>query len=36
VIVIDTNVLVYAIDRDAADHEACRGIVERCRAPAEP
>lgn len=34
--VIDTNVLVYAIDRDAADHEACRGIVERCRAQAEP
>lgn len=34
--VIDTNVLVYAIDRDAADHEACRDIVERCRTQAEP
>lgn len=34
--VIDTNVLVYAVDRDAADHVACRTLVERCRAQAEP
>jgi toxin-antitoxin system PIN domain toxin len=36
VFVIDTNVLVYAIDRDAADHVACRRLLERCRAQAEP
>ncbi len=34
--VVDTNVLVYAIDRDAADHVACRGVLERCREQAEP
>jgi toxin-antitoxin system PIN domain toxin len=36
VFVVDTNVLVYAIDRDAADHAACRGVLERCREQAEP
>lgn len=34
--VVDTNVLVYAVDRDAADHTACRGVVERCRSQSEP
>ncbi|MDA0254222.1 MAG: PIN domain-containing protein [Planctomycetota bacterium] len=34
--VIDTNVLIYAIDRDATDHVACRGVLERCRKQAEP
>lgn len=34
--VVDTNVLVYAADRDAADHEACRGLLERCRSQAGP
>lgn len=34
--VVDTNVLVYAVDRDAADHAACRSLVERCRAQPEP
>jgi toxin-antitoxin system PIN domain toxin len=36
VFVVDTNVLVYAVDRDAADHGACRGLLERCREQAEP
>jgi toxin-antitoxin system PIN domain toxin len=36
VFVVDTNVLVYAIDRDAADHAACRRLLERCRQQAEP
>jgi toxin-antitoxin system PIN domain toxin len=36
VFVIDTNVLVYAIDRDAADHVVCQGLLERCREQAEP
>jgi toxin-antitoxin system PIN domain toxin len=34
--VIDTNVLLYALDRDADDHAACRGFLDRCRMQAEP
>lgn len=34
--VVDTNVLIYAADRDAADHAACRDLVERCRSRPDP
>jgi len=34
--VVDTNVLIYAADRDAADHGACRDLLERCRRLSEP
>ena len=30
--VVDTNVLVYAADQDAAEHARCRALVERLRA----
>jgi toxin-antitoxin system PIN domain toxin len=36
VFVVDTNVLIYAADRDAADHAACRELVERFRSQKEP
>jgi toxin-antitoxin system PIN domain toxin len=34
--VVDTNVLIYAADRDAADHAACRALIERCRGQSGP
>lgn len=34
--VVDTNVLVYAADRDAAGHERCRQRLLAWRARAEP
>ena len=34
--VVDTNVLIYAADRDAADHAACRDLIERCRGQSGP
>lgn len=36
VFVVDTNVLIYAADRDAAEHSACRSFVERCRSQSGP
>jgi predicted nucleic acid-binding protein len=32
--VIDTNVLVYALDADAPQHAAARGLIEAARDPA--
>jgi hypothetical protein len=32
VFVVDTNVLVYAADVSAPEHERCRGLIERWRA----
>lgn len=29
--VVDTNILVYAADRDAREHSLCRGLVETWR-----
>jgi toxin-antitoxin system PIN domain toxin len=29
--VVDTNILVYAANRDAPEHERCRALVERWR-----
>lgn len=34
--VVDTNVLIYAADRDAAEHGACRALVERCQSQSAP
>ncbi|NCA11189.1 hypothetical protein EBR56_05170 [bacterium] len=34
--VVDTNVLIYAADRDAAEHRACRALVARCRSQSAP
>lgn len=34
--VLDTNVLVYAANRDAELHLACRRLIERCRTSASP
>lgn len=34
--VIDTNILVYAVDRNAADHRVCRQLLEKVRRRAEP
>ena len=34
--VVETNVLIYAADRDAADHAACRDLIERCRGQPGP
>ena len=33
---VDTNVLVYAADRDAEHHIACRGLLEEWRAQMTP
>lgn len=33
---VDTNVLVYAADRDAEHHEVCRGLLESWRARVAP
>ena len=33
---VDTNVLVYAANRNAPEHHACRSLVERCRDSALP
>ena len=33
---VDTNVLIYAADSDAAEHEACRDHLERWRGQAMP
>ena len=33
---VDTNVLVYAANRNAPEHHACRSLVERCRNSALP
>ena len=30
--VVDTNVLVYAADESAVEHERCRALIERWRA----
>ncbi len=34
--VVDTNVLVYAANRDSEFHERCRQAIEQCRARASP
>lgn len=34
--VVDTNVLIYAADRDSAEHGACRALVERCQSRSAP
>jgi len=36
VLVLDTNVLVYAADDAAPEQESCRAAVERCRAGRQP
>jgi toxin-antitoxin system PIN domain toxin len=36
VIVIDTNVLVYAANQDSEFHDACRRRIETCRQQASP
>lgn len=33
---VDTNVFLYAADRDAPEHPRCRGLVERWRGQASP
>lgn len=33
---VDTNVLVYAAQRDASEHALCRAILESLRKGAEP
>ncbi len=35
-LVVDTNVLVYAANRDSEFHKACRLRLEECRARASP
>ena len=35
-ILIDTNVLVYAVNQDSEFHQACRRKIELCRAGASP
>lgn len=34
--VVDTNVLIYAADKDAPDHGRCRALLEQWRAQATP
>jgi len=34
--IVDTNVLVYAADRDSEHHEVCRALLESWRAQATP
>jgi uncharacterized protein len=34
--VVDTNVLIYAANRDAAEHERCRQLLDGWRAAATP
>lgn len=34
--VVDTNVLYYAADADAPEHNVCRALVEKWRAQVEP
>jgi toxin-antitoxin system PIN domain toxin len=34
--VVDTNVLIYAANRDSDFHEPCREAIEQCRARASP
>jgi len=36
VLVVDTNVLVYAADRDSEFHDTCRSYLERLRADTTP
>jgi toxin-antitoxin system PIN domain toxin len=31
VLVVDTNILLYAVNRGAREHETCRGLVEKLR-----
>lgn len=33
---LDTNVLLYALDRDAPEHKPCRRLVESCLDRTEP
>lgn len=33
---VDTNVLVYAADRNCQEHDACKALVQRWRAQNEP
>ncbi len=35
-LVVDTNVLIDAANRDSEFHEPCRQAIERCRADASP
>jgi hypothetical protein len=35
-LVVDTNVLVFAANEDAPDHAACHALIERWRGHAEP
>lgn len=35
-LVVDTNVLVYAADADAVDHGACRDLLDRLRGQPQP
>lgn len=34
--VVDTNVLIYAADRDSPDHDACRKLIDQCRSQSGP
>jgi toxin-antitoxin system PIN domain toxin len=36
VFVIDTNILLYAADPDAAEHTVCRNLLESCREDLTP
>jgi toxin-antitoxin system PIN domain toxin len=36
VFVVDTNILVYAADKESADHPKCHRLIETWRAGAEP
>jgi len=35
-LLIDTNVLVHAVNHDADEHERCRALIESCRRSATP
>ena len=35
-LLVDTNVLVYAVNRRTAEHQACRRLLERWRASVQP
>lgn len=35
-LVVDTNVLVYAADTDAIDHDHCRALLDRLRGQPQP
>jgi uncharacterized protein len=36
VLVVDTNVLLYAADRDSPDHACCRGLLDEWRSRPSP